>query len=205
MSSILVLYSHRLTVNDQHKVNQARLKEIGARRSVRGGGNFQVVFGTESDLLKEGNTWKKWWNSLTIQCFSPPWKEVSFLLIRFGWNVFSKNDGWRSVLWPNRGKVFSPCDARWSPLFFKQIMLWPLRLTANEVLVRRYWYSQNEWRVQGFVNNAVTMLSVDNSLIRFDPQKMKSQIIWLLLLLQTVATPKVRIVDPSPSVGTPCK
>ncbi|MTI69828.1 MAG: PTS glucose transporter subunit IIA [Firmicutes bacterium] len=44
----------RLTVNDSSKVDKKRLKNLGASGIVdAGGGNFQVIFGTESDQLKE--------------------------------------------------------------------------------------------------------------------------------------------------------
>lgn len=44
----------RLTVEDASKVNKARLKQLGAAGILdAGGGNFQVIFGTESDMLKE--------------------------------------------------------------------------------------------------------------------------------------------------------
>jgi glucose-specific phosphotransferase system IIA component len=44
----------RLTVNDMEKVNEAALKNLGAAGLMKAsGGNLQVIFGTESDLLKE--------------------------------------------------------------------------------------------------------------------------------------------------------
>ncbi len=43
----------RLTVNDSSKVNQERLKQIGAAGIMATGNNFQVIFGVESDALKE--------------------------------------------------------------------------------------------------------------------------------------------------------
>jgi len=43
----------RLSVNDSTKVNQERLKQIGAAGIMATGNNFQVIFGVESDALKE--------------------------------------------------------------------------------------------------------------------------------------------------------
>lgn len=43
----------RLTVKDPSIVNQARLKQIGAAGIMCTGNNFQVIFGVESDVLKE--------------------------------------------------------------------------------------------------------------------------------------------------------
>ena len=44
----------RLRVGDSSRVDVARLKSLGAAGVLNaGGGNFQVIFGTESDLLKE--------------------------------------------------------------------------------------------------------------------------------------------------------
>ncbi|HVJ63838.1 MAG TPA: glucose PTS transporter subunit IIA [Bdellovibrionota bacterium] len=44
----------RLTVKDGSKVSKARLKDLGASGTLdAGGGNFQVIFGTQSDFLKE--------------------------------------------------------------------------------------------------------------------------------------------------------
>jgi glucose-specific phosphotransferase system IIA component len=44
----------RLTVGDMQKVNEAQLKTLGAAGMMKAtGGSLQVIFGTESDLLKE--------------------------------------------------------------------------------------------------------------------------------------------------------
>lgn len=44
----------RLSVNDSNQINFSRLKSLGASGSVNaGGGNVQVIFGTQSDMLKE--------------------------------------------------------------------------------------------------------------------------------------------------------
>jgi glucose PTS system EIICBA or EIICB component len=43
----------RLSVNNPEKVNQARLKQLGAAGVMVSGDNFQVIFGVESDMLKE--------------------------------------------------------------------------------------------------------------------------------------------------------
>src|SRR5690606_37778552 len=44
----------RLSVKDGQKVSKNRLKELGESGTLDGGGgNFQVIFGTQSDFLKE--------------------------------------------------------------------------------------------------------------------------------------------------------
>ncbi len=44
----------RLTVNDMNKVNETALKTLGSAGIMKAsGGNLQVIFGTESDLIKE--------------------------------------------------------------------------------------------------------------------------------------------------------
>jgi glucose-specific phosphotransferase system IIA component len=43
----------RLSVNNPAKVNQEKLKQIGAAGIMTTGNNFQVIFGVESDALKE--------------------------------------------------------------------------------------------------------------------------------------------------------
>jgi glucose PTS system EIICBA or EIICB component len=44
----------RLSVKDGSKVSKSRLKDLGASGTLdAGGGNFQVIFGTQSDFLKE--------------------------------------------------------------------------------------------------------------------------------------------------------
>lgn len=44
----------RLTVNDTSKVDKSRLKSLGAAGTMdAGGGNIQVVFGTEAEMLKD--------------------------------------------------------------------------------------------------------------------------------------------------------
>ncbi len=43
----------RLTVNDATLVDQARLKALGASGIMNSGNNFQIIFGTESEHLKE--------------------------------------------------------------------------------------------------------------------------------------------------------
>lgn len=44
----------RMTVNDESKLDQDRLKKLGASGVIRvGSGNYQAVFGTQSELLKD--------------------------------------------------------------------------------------------------------------------------------------------------------
>lgn len=107
----------RLTVNDHHKVNQARLKEIGATGSVHaGGGNFQVVFGTESDLLKE--EMKKMMKLPDHSMLLSPMKGSVISLDQVPDEMFSQKMMGEGVAFdPTEGKVFSPCDGVVATIF----------------------------------------------------------------------------------------
>ncbi len=44
----------RITLKDESKLNEARLKKLGAAGVIRvGKGSYQAVFGTQSDRIKE--------------------------------------------------------------------------------------------------------------------------------------------------------
>jgi glucose-specific phosphotransferase system IIA component len=106
----------RLTVADPKLVDTQKLKNLGATGSMHaGGGNFQIVFGTESDLLKEEmkkimaspNTFNP---SNNGDLFSPingkmiPLAEVPDELFSQGMM------GQGIAIDPAEGKVYSPCD-----------------------------------------------------------------------------------------------
>ncbi len=109
----------RLSVNDASQVNFNGLKSLGATGSVNaGGGNIQVVFGTESDLLKE---------EIKKIIKSGP-QDNSSLLAPIRGNIqdlstipdemFSqKMMGEGLVIDPLEGKVYSPCDGVIATIF----------------------------------------------------------------------------------------
>lgn len=102
----------RLSVNEPGQVNFNTLKSLGASGSVNaGGGNIQVIFGTESDLLKE---------EIKKLMAAPP-KDHSILFTPIKGEVkdlstvpdemFSqKMMGEGLVIDPSEGVVYSPCD-----------------------------------------------------------------------------------------------
>lgn len=101
----------RLSVNDAGSVNFNQLKSLGATGSVNaGGGNIQVIFGTESDLLKE--EMKKIMKagpdqSLLLNPIKGEIKDLSTVPDE----MFSqKMMGEGVVIDPSEGMVYSPCD-----------------------------------------------------------------------------------------------
>lgn len=103
----------RLSVNDSAKINFDRLKSLGATGSVNaGGGNVQVIFGTQSDFLKEEI--KKIMKSgplLDPGVLVAPLKGEIKDLSTIPDDVFSKKVmGEGIVIDPTEGIVYSPCD-----------------------------------------------------------------------------------------------
>ncbi len=101
----------RLSVNDAGSVNFNQLKSLGATGSVNaGGGNIQVIFGTESDLLKE--EMKKIMKagpdkSVLLNPIKGEIKDLSTVPDE----MFSqKMMGEGVVIDPSEGMVYSPCD-----------------------------------------------------------------------------------------------
>lgn len=111
----------RLTVNDSNNVNFNNLKSLGASGSVNaGGGNIQVIFGTESDLLKE--------EIKKIMKSGPAVKDQSILLNPIQGEIkdlsqvpdemFSqKMMGDGVVIDPSEGVVYAPCDGVIATIF----------------------------------------------------------------------------------------
>lgn len=111
----------RLTVNDSANVNFNGLKSLGASGSVNaGGGNIQVIFGTESDLLKE--------EIKKIMSHGPAVRDQSFLLNPIKGEIkdlstvpdemFSqKMMGEGVVIDPSEGIVYAPCDGVVATIF----------------------------------------------------------------------------------------
>jgi glucose PTS system EIICBA or EIICB component len=103
----------RLNVVNDKLVDPTKLKSLGATGSVNaGGGNFQVIFGTESDLLKE--QMKMIMNSapaLTQDQITSPLSGTIIDLSQVPDEMFSqKMMGEGVAIDPSEGKVYSPCD-----------------------------------------------------------------------------------------------
>ncbi len=111
----------RLTVNDSNSVNFNGLKSLGASGSVNaGGGNVQVIFGTESDLLKEEI--KKIMKHGSSQKDEPillnPIKGIIKNLSDVPDEMFSqKMMGEGVVIDPSEGIVYAPCDGVIATIF----------------------------------------------------------------------------------------
>ncbi|HXH76072.1 MAG TPA: glucose PTS transporter subunit IIA [Bacteriovoracaceae bacterium] len=111
----------RLTVVDTEKVNTQKLKSLGASGSVHaGGGNYQVVFGTESDLLKEeikkimANTTTSGASSV----LSVPIKGTILELSQVPDEMFSQGMmGLGYAIDPTEGRVYAPCDGVVATIF----------------------------------------------------------------------------------------
>lgn len=109
----------RLSVNDSTAVNFNQLKSLGATGSVNaGGGNIQVIFGTESDLIKE--EMKKIMkfgpkdNSILVNPIKGEIKDLSAVPDE----MFSqKMMGEGVCIDPSEGIVYSPCDGVVATIF----------------------------------------------------------------------------------------
>lgn len=113
----------RLTVDKSEKVDTQKLKSLGATGSMHaGGGNFQVVFGTESDLLKEeikrimasGGAVAKTEGAM----LTSPMKGEVLELSQVPDEMFSQGMmGQGLAIDPHEGKVFAPCDGTVATIF----------------------------------------------------------------------------------------
>jgi glucose-specific phosphotransferase system IIA component len=103
----------RLSVNDTGKVNFNKLKTLGATGSVNaGGGNIQVIFGTQSDMLKEQiNTIIKNLPKIDHSILLSPMKGQIKSLAEVPDEMFSqKMMGEGIAIDPVDGFVYSPCN-----------------------------------------------------------------------------------------------
>ncbi len=112
----------RLNVIDSNKVNVLELKRLGATGALNaGGGNFQIVFGTESDMIKEEI--KKIISSGKEITFGPeivfsPIKGKMYDLEKTPDQLFSQGMmGKGFTIDPEEGKVFAPCDGVVATIF----------------------------------------------------------------------------------------
>lgn len=109
----------RLTVNNPATVNFQDLKSLGASGSVNaGGGNIQVIFGTESDLIKEQI--KKIIQSNQKDetvLLSPIRGEIKDLSTVPDEMFSQKMMGEGIVIDPSEGRVYSPCDGIIATIF----------------------------------------------------------------------------------------
>lgn len=109
----------RLGVNDAGMVNFNGLKSLGATGSVNaGGGNIQVVFGTESDLLKEEiKKIIKSGHKEDADLFAPIKGNIQELSSTPDEMFSQKMMGDGVVIDPADGKVYSPCDGVVATIF----------------------------------------------------------------------------------------
>ena len=112
----------RLSVQDSSRIDFNKLKSLGATGSVNaGGGNIQVIFGTESDLLKE--EMKKIMKAPAAQAVSPdtllsPMNGIVQDLSTIPDEMFSqKMMGEGVCIDPSEGFVYAPCDATVATIF----------------------------------------------------------------------------------------
>lgn len=102
----------RLSVKEASEVNFNTLKSLGATGSVNaGGGNIQVIFGTESDMLKEEI--KKIMlipSNDHTHLFNPIKGELKELSVVPDEMFSQKMMGEGLVIDPSEGIVYSPCD-----------------------------------------------------------------------------------------------
>lgn len=113
----------RLSVNDPSKVDQARLKQIGAAGLMATGNNFQIIFGVESDSLKEeikslmDNKPKSTIAKKSINFSSPMKGEVIMLSDVPDATFADKTLGDGFAIKPTEGIVYSPIDGKIAQLF----------------------------------------------------------------------------------------
>lgn len=166
----------RLTVNQADKVNTARLKEIGATGSVHaGGGNFQVVFGTESDLLKEEI--KKIMKLPDASILLSPMKGNLIKLDQVPDEMFSQKMMGEGVAFdPTEGKVYSPCDGTVATIFKTNHAVAIEATNGAEVLIHVGidTVKMNGEGFKGFVKAGDT-IKRGQLLIEFDLEKVKRE------------------------------
>lgn len=166
----------RLTVNDHNKVNPTRLKEIGATGSVHaGGGNFQVVFGTESDLLKE--EMKKMMSLPDDSILLSPMKGNLISLEQVPDEMFSRKMMGEGVAFDvTEGKVFSPCDGTVAMIFKTNHAVAIEATNGAEVLIHVGidTVKMNGEGFKGFVK-AGDIVKRGQLLIEFDLEKVKKE------------------------------
>ncbi len=166
----------RLTVNDHNKVNQPRLKEIGATGSVHaGGGNFQVVFGTESDLLKEEI--KKMMKLPDASTLLSPMKGNLIDLAQVPDEMFSQKMMGDGIAFdPIEGKVFSPCDGVVATIFKTNHAVAIEAVNGAEVLIH-VGIDTVKMNGEGFKGHVKSGDTVKRGqlLIEFDLEKVKKE------------------------------
>jgi glucose-specific phosphotransferase system IIA component len=109
----------RLTVNETSLVNFDHLKSLGASGSVNvGGGNIQVIFGTQSDQLKEEMKGLMKTSLKNQNLLMNPLKGEVLDLSAVPDEMFSqKMMGEGVVIDPTEGIVYAPCDGVVATIF----------------------------------------------------------------------------------------
>jgi glucose-specific phosphotransferase system IIA component len=169
----------RLSVNDSKKVDFNRLKAIGATGSVNaGGGNIQVVFGTQSDMLKEEI--KKIMSS--VPRFDKthlhlPIKGTLLDLSRVPDEMFSqKMMGEGIAIDPIEGIVYAPCDGVVGTIFKTNHAVAIAADNGAEVLIHVGidTVKMNGEGFKGFVKNG-DRVKIGDKLIEFDLKLVKEK------------------------------
>jgi glucose-specific phosphotransferase system IIA component len=130
----------RLTVADPAAVNTQRLKALGATGSMHAGaGNFQVVFGTESDRLKEEIKKIMLYEGAELnkdRLLTSPLKGRILALKDVPDEMFSQGMmGEGIAIDPSEGKVYSPCNGSVATIFKTNHAVALLANNGAEVLV----------------------------------------------------------------------
>ncbi len=107
----------RLTVKEAHEVNQALLKQIGAAGIMCTGNNFQVIFGVESDSLKDEIQAVMDSSKNTLIIASPVSGELLTLSQVPDETFASKLLGDGFAIRPSEGVIYSPVDGKIVQLF----------------------------------------------------------------------------------------
>lgn len=108
----------RLSLKDSTKVTEQKLKQLGAAGMLNAGhGNFQVIFGTESDLIKEEMKRIMTSSKGSIKVLSPLAGEVRDLSEVPDATFAEKLMGDGVAIIPSEGKVFAPFNAIVAQIF----------------------------------------------------------------------------------------
>jgi glucose-specific phosphotransferase system IIA component len=125
----------RLAVVDAGAVNTQKLKALGATGSLNaGGGNFQVIFGTQSDSLKEQI--KKIIANSGLFIVNSPMKGNLVDLSLVPDEMFSqKMMGEGVAIEPTEGKVYAPCDGVVGTIFKTNHAVGMIADNGTEILI----------------------------------------------------------------------
>jgi glucose PTS system EIICBA or EIICB component len=168
----------RLSVNDSTSVNFDSLKALGATGSVNaGGGNIQVIFGTQSDMLKEEiKKIMKTPQKKNTNLFNPIKGEILDLSAVPDEMFSQKMMGEGVVINPSEGIVYAPCDGVIGTIFKTNHAVAIAADNGAEVLIHVGidTVKMNGEGFKGFVKNGDRVKTGDK-LIEFDLAMVKAQ------------------------------